>query len=355
MARIRTLKPEFFQSRSLARISRDARLTFQGLWIHADDAGNGIDEPRVLKGLIWPLDDDVTPADVGAHLDALEREGCILRYRASDGETYYHIIKWTEHQVISKPSKPKYPSPPARKKEHSGSPPGVVEEHYGSPLSTGSDVGRMEGKGKEGKGKETPPTPPRDDPPPLNPPNVNPGGTATPTTPGGHAPPAHLADRALERIVAAMPPVLSGSVRGDRRWPDVTEAARAAVAAGWRPADIADRVNQPGWRGVTHPAGAMLARLLKLAEDEPPQRAAERRQAAEAQHDAERQAEREQAERQREALDAHIDDLPDDERDDLARKAWRELPQVMRGPEPDINRPAVRGMARSILAEKVSA
>ena len=39
MGRIRTIKPEFPQSESMGRVSRDARLTFILLWTMADDAG----------------------------------------------------------------------------------------------------------------------------------------------------------------------------------------------------------------------------------------------------------------------------------------------------------------------------
>ena len=39
MARIRTIKPEFQNSESIGRLSRDARLTFVLLWPHCDDEG----------------------------------------------------------------------------------------------------------------------------------------------------------------------------------------------------------------------------------------------------------------------------------------------------------------------------
>lgn len=37
MARSRMIKPEFWDDEKLASISRDARLTFIGLWNHSDD------------------------------------------------------------------------------------------------------------------------------------------------------------------------------------------------------------------------------------------------------------------------------------------------------------------------------
>lgn len=100
MARIRTLKPSFFRSRSLARCSRDARLTFQGLWVEADDCGRGIADPRVLKGAIWPLDDDVTADDVRHHMSELVETGHIRLYQVGE-EDFYEIANWEEHQAAA--------------------------------------------------------------------------------------------------------------------------------------------------------------------------------------------------------------------------------------------------------------
>jgi len=100
MARIRTLKPEFFRSRSLAGCSREARLTFQGLWCEADDFGRGIADPRILKGAIWPLDDDITWKRVEKLLDELAASGHIRLY-VSGGELFYDIPSWEEHQAAA--------------------------------------------------------------------------------------------------------------------------------------------------------------------------------------------------------------------------------------------------------------
>lgn len=97
MARIRTLKPEFFRSKKLARCSLAARLTFEGLWCEADDHGRGEAESRVLAGAIWPLDDDIGWQEVDGHLDELEKVGCIRLYVVG-GDRYYEIPSWEEHQ-----------------------------------------------------------------------------------------------------------------------------------------------------------------------------------------------------------------------------------------------------------------
>ena len=142
MARIRTIKPEFPQSESMGRVSRDARLLFILLWPICDDHGRTRADSRMLASLLYPYDNDedsvskTTKADVDAWLGELEREGCIKRF-VSGGSTYLEIINWLIHQKIDKPSKPQFPEPSENAREDSRN---VV-------------VGR-EGKGREGIGEE---------------------------------------------------------------------------------------------------------------------------------------------------------------------------------------------------------
>ena len=61
MARIRTIKPEFFHHHRLYRAELDAklplRLAFAGLWCAADREGRFEWEPEQLKAAILPYDD----------------------------------------------------------------------------------------------------------------------------------------------------------------------------------------------------------------------------------------------------------------------------------------------------------
>jgi hypothetical protein len=108
MARIRTIKPEFPQSESMGRISREARLTFVLLWTLADDAGRLRGNSRMLASLLFPYDDDA-PSLIDGWLSELTNEGCITRYLA-DGGAYVQIDNWLEHQKIDKPSRSKIPT-----------------------------------------------------------------------------------------------------------------------------------------------------------------------------------------------------------------------------------------------------
>jgi hypothetical protein len=107
MARIRTIKPEFPQSESMGRVSRDARLTFIELWTLADDEGRLRGNSRMLASLLFPYDEDA-PKLIDRWLKELERENCIARYQAA-GASYIQILNWLNHQKIDKPSSSKLP------------------------------------------------------------------------------------------------------------------------------------------------------------------------------------------------------------------------------------------------------
>jgi hypothetical protein len=107
MARIRTIKPEFPQSESMGRVSRDARLTFIMLWTIADDSGRLRGNSRMLASLLFPYDDDSKDL-IDGWLQELEQEGCIARY-VVESSSYVQILNWLDHQKIDKPSPSKLP------------------------------------------------------------------------------------------------------------------------------------------------------------------------------------------------------------------------------------------------------
>lgn len=102
MARIRTIKPEFPQSESMGRISRDARLLFVMLWTIADDSGRLRGNSRMLASLLFPYDDDAKTL-IDGWLGELESEHCLVRYLV-ESDTYIEILNWQKHQKIDKPS-----------------------------------------------------------------------------------------------------------------------------------------------------------------------------------------------------------------------------------------------------------
>lgn len=110
MGRIRSLKPEFCQSEAIAALSIAARLHFAMLWTYADDEGRGIDNPRLIKAALWPLDDDMTADRVEALQVELCEHGRLERYEV-DGRRYFQVVNWSEHQHPQKKSTSKLPPP----------------------------------------------------------------------------------------------------------------------------------------------------------------------------------------------------------------------------------------------------
>lgn len=108
MGRIRTIKPEFPQSESIGRISREARLCFILLWTLVDDSGRTRASSRLLASLLYPYDDDA-PKLIPKWLKELEKERCIDLYEVG-GNTYLEVCKFNSHQKIDKPSPSKIPA-----------------------------------------------------------------------------------------------------------------------------------------------------------------------------------------------------------------------------------------------------
>lgn len=112
MARIRSVKPEFWQDEDLADVTRDARLLYIGLWNLADEHGRLRGDPRYVKGQLFPYDDDLFPADVEELLKSLEGALKVVRYR-SDGGQYLFLPNLGKHQRLESDKVPsRLPEPP---------------------------------------------------------------------------------------------------------------------------------------------------------------------------------------------------------------------------------------------------
>ncbi len=109
--RIRSLKPEFWRSLTIARLPVPARLTMIGSLNYCDDEGRGIDSPHLIKAALYPLDDDVAPSVVDYHLLQMEDVGLVVRYREAT-KRYLAVTNWEEHQRIDHPKPSLYPAPP---------------------------------------------------------------------------------------------------------------------------------------------------------------------------------------------------------------------------------------------------
>lgn len=111
MARIRSIKPEFWSDRSLAKLSPFARLLYIALWNHADEHGRVHGDPRWVKGHCLPYDDSIEPDDIERLIDELGPRR-VLRYIV-DGDPYLFLPKLGKHQRLEATKVPsRLPAPP---------------------------------------------------------------------------------------------------------------------------------------------------------------------------------------------------------------------------------------------------
>jgi hypothetical protein len=105
VARIRTIKPEFWTDEELTECSRDARLLFIGTWNFADDNGNLDRSAKQLKARVFPIDN----IDCEPLIQELMTHRKLIEYSVS-GKKYLHIRGFAKHQVINRPSSPQCPA-----------------------------------------------------------------------------------------------------------------------------------------------------------------------------------------------------------------------------------------------------
>ena len=169
MARIRTVKPSFWTSATVAALSREARLLLLGLISNADDDGRFPASVPAILGAVYPYDEDVTPAKLTRWLTELEKVRVVHLYRS--GPVRYGVLpSWHEHQVINRHTRSTLPEPDIECVPRPSRSDSMSRSRSGSLNDSVSDS-QQEGKGREGKGINPPPTssvtPPNDPPEPA--------------------------------------------------------------------------------------------------------------------------------------------------------------------------------------------
>ena len=86
MARIRTIKPDFWTDEKIIEMTPLARLMFIGLWNFADDSGRLEYSPRAIGMKVLPADS----ADYSELLGELRRASLITVYEI-DGKEYLQV------------------------------------------------------------------------------------------------------------------------------------------------------------------------------------------------------------------------------------------------------------------------
>ncbi len=93
MARIRTIKPEFFTSEDIVSLSPMARLLYIAMWCEADREGRLVWKPRTFKMRYLPADE----CDVESLCQELVSSHLVKLY----GDGLAHIPKFGQHQHLN--------------------------------------------------------------------------------------------------------------------------------------------------------------------------------------------------------------------------------------------------------------
>lgn len=144
MARIRTIKPEFWTSEQVVECSPIARLLFIGMWNFCDDSGNHPASFKTLKMEAFP-GDEISLAQIECYTEELLRHGLLIKYDGGNHREYWHVTGW-HHQKVDRPN-PKHPPFNSSKKQK-------FDEHSSNDRRTVDDHSPPEGKVKEGNVRE---------------------------------------------------------------------------------------------------------------------------------------------------------------------------------------------------------
>lgn len=111
MARIRTIKPEFWSSPGIETLEYRWRLLYIGLWQLADDFGRGSFNPREFLGFVFPSDMSEDSGGIRRGCGELRRVFGVEFYSVG-GRHFYAIPSWEKHQKTDRRTKAsKYPAP----------------------------------------------------------------------------------------------------------------------------------------------------------------------------------------------------------------------------------------------------
>lgn len=159
MARIRTIKPEFWTDEDMAEVSEAACLLAIGLLNYADDEGYFNANPKLIKAAVFPIREP--SVSIPVMLRELSNHGYLSMFYTSDNRQFGLIKNFAKHQVVNKPR-------PSKIKEME-----LLPYDYGSTtgsLPLGMDQGSGNGKDKTplcAREKNLPADPPQEQQPPF--------------------------------------------------------------------------------------------------------------------------------------------------------------------------------------------
>ncbi|WNO28426.1 hypothetical protein SEA_PSONYX_124 [Corynebacterium phage PSonyx] len=114
MARIRTIKPEFWRSPDIMELNFFQRLLYIGLWNLADDEGRGKFDPASIAADLFLTEFSLSPhgtiTEVSNAFSEYSKRGMITIYEVKKRQ-FFQILNWADHQKPNRPSASKLPAP----------------------------------------------------------------------------------------------------------------------------------------------------------------------------------------------------------------------------------------------------
>lgn len=111
MARIRSIKPEFFDDPDMASdLSLEERLVYIGLWTMCFDNWTMEYDPRKVRRTLFGYDAKITDEMVAGWVARIVETGRAVEF-SYEGRTCLYLPKCNEHQVVNRPSKSPIPHP----------------------------------------------------------------------------------------------------------------------------------------------------------------------------------------------------------------------------------------------------
>ena len=114
-AKARMLWGNISTSERVNQLSLKAALLFTWMIAHADDQGRMSGNPATVKGIVCPMRDDITKADIVDLLREIEDKELILIYPAYEQylnwpieDAIIQIIDWWDYQALREPQASKY-------------------------------------------------------------------------------------------------------------------------------------------------------------------------------------------------------------------------------------------------------
>lgn len=101
MARIRTIKPEFWEDEKIGKLPIPCRLFFIGCWNFADDFGVIKGNAALLKSQIFPYDENLRVSEIKKWIDSLVDARMLVPIIHAE-ESYYFIRTFRSHQILDK-------------------------------------------------------------------------------------------------------------------------------------------------------------------------------------------------------------------------------------------------------------